>query len=195
MQNRLLQQIEFVRQTDRLKAVLRKTSPIGQNRKENSAEHSWQLILFAILIVEHSNESIDLLRVLKMLAIHDVGEIETGDVFHYHKAQVEGLAEKELAAVRKQLSVLPIDQAQELCDLWQEFEAKETAESKFATALDRFVPMILNLENDGGTLVEFNLTVEQVLDKNDGILAGSSLLWEAYEAMVADAKDRGFLIG
>ena len=152
-------------------------------------------MLFAMLIVEHSNEPIYLMRVLKMLAIHDVGEIETGDVFHYHKSQIEGLAEAELAAVEKQLAVLPDDQAIEFLELWKEFESKATPESKFATALDRFVPMILNLANEGGSLVEFRLTVEQVLDKNDGILDGSSLLWEVYEIMVGEARSRGFLIG
>lgn len=153
------------------------TSPIGAARKENSAEHSWQVILMAITLEEHANTGVDLLRVVKMLAIHDVVEIDVGDTFHYAKSSTPDLAERELAAAKRVLGMLPDDQAAELLQFWREFEARETPEAQFAAAIDRLVAFLLNAGNRGGTWIEHEITTDQVLEKNGHIAEGSEALW------------------
>ena len=150
---RLQRQLQFIAEVDKLKSVLRRTSPIGAKRRENSAEHSWQVILCALMLREHANEEIDLLRVLTMLAVHDVVEVDAGDTFHYDKASRADLAEREAAAAERLFGLLPPDQAQEYRTLWMEFESQESAEAKFAVAVDRFSAFIMNHHNGGGTWV------------------------------------------
>lgn len=187
------QQISFLTAADALKTVERQTSPVGLSRKENSAEHSWQVILAATILAPHSAEPIDLLRVIKMLAIHDLPEIECGDVFHYAKDQDPDLPARELAATKRILSHLPIDQAQEFLALWQEFEARETPEAKFAHSVDRLMAFIMNQNNQGGTWVEHNLTAAQVLDKNSHVAEGSPAIFELIQQIVANAAHQGWL--
>ncbi|MBA4293419.1 phosphohydrolase [bacterium] len=187
------QQISFLTAADALKTVERQTSPIGLTRKENSAEHSWQVILAATVLAPHSAEPIDLLRVIKMLSIHDLPEIECGDVFHYAKDQDPDLPARELDATKRILSHLPIDQAQEFLALWQEFEARETPEAKFAHAVDRLMAFIMNQNNQGGTWVEHQLTAAQVLDKNSHVAEGSSAIFELIQQIVANAARKGWL--
>jgi len=187
------QQIAFLTETDKLKSVERKTSPIGQARKENSAEHSWQVILAAMILAEHSNEPTNLLRVIQMLAIHDIVEIDTGDVFHYAKHDVTDLEAQEQAAANRIYGLLPEHQASELEALRQEFEARETAESKFAHSVDRLMAFIMNTNNQGGTWKEFNLTREQVLDKNSHIADGAAALYSLIESITASAVEQNFL--
>lgn len=189
----LEQQIAFLTETDKLKSVERKTSPIGLDRKENSAEHSWQVILSAIILTEHSKAEIDLLKVIKMLAIHDLPEIDCGDVFHYAKTTDPNLSANELAATIRILSLLPIDQAQELLALWQEFEAQETPEAKFAHSVDRLMAFIMNRNNDGGTWTEFNLTQSQVLDKNSHVADGAPVLYDLIKQITLEASNQGWL--
>ncbi|MFM9873682.1 MAG: HD domain-containing protein [Fimbriimonadaceae bacterium] len=189
----LEQQIAFLTETDKLKSVERKTSPIGLTRKENSAEHSWQVILSAIILAEHSKTEIDLLKVIKMLAIHDLPEIDCGDVFHYAKTTDPSLPAKELAATKRILSLLPIDQAQDLLALWQEFESQETPESKFAHSVDRLMAFIMNRGNQGGTWAEFNLTQSQVLEKNSHVADGAPALYDLIKQITNEATEQGWL--
>ena len=191
MNDRLKAQFKFLTEADRLKTVLRKTSIIGGLRKENSAEHSWHVILTALTIAEHANEAIDILRVIKMLALHDLGEIEVGDTLHYQKSAL-GL-DAELAAIERLFSMLPSEQAAEYRELWLEFSAQETSEAKFAAAIDRVWPCIHNFYNQGGSWLEFNITLAQALKNNSHISAGSSNLWEFVEALLQQAHDKGFM--
>ena len=186
LSDKLLKQLEFIKVTDQLKSIHRKTSPINHERKENSAEHSWQVMLTSIILAEHSNEKIDLLKVLKMLAVHDVVEIDVGDTFHFHKSLDPDLHNKELAAAKRILGILPKEQGEELLDLWNEFEAKETKESKFANSVDRLMAFIMNSNNNGGTWAEYNLELEQVLNKNSEIKNGSDNLWELAQALASN---------
>ena len=195
MNDRLRQQLSFIVETDALKKVERRTRPLGQQRRENSAEHSWQVALTAMLLAEHANEDIDLLRVLRMLLIHDTPEVDVGDVFHYEKDSQAGLHARERAAVERLTALLPPDQAQEYLSLWLEFEAGETPDARFAAAVDRFMAFMMNSGNDGGTWVEHQLAAAQVLDKNAHIVEGSNAIWEAVEEIVSTAVDQGHLKG
>ncbi len=193
MQSDLVQQLRFIAETDALKGVERRTRPIGQSRRENSAEHSWQVALTALLLAEHANEPVDLLRVLRMLLVHDVPEVDVGDVFHYDKAGTDGLHERETAAARRLFGLLPDTQRDELLALWLEFEARETPEARYAAAIDRFMAFIMNSHNGGGTWIEYALSAGQVLENNAHIADGARPIWEAVEEIVARAESDGLL--
>jgi putative hydrolases of HD superfamily len=176
--------ISFIIETDKLKGVLRKTSPIKLSRYENSAEHSWQVILFAILFEKYANEPVDLLKVIKMLVIHDIVEIDVGDVFHYAKDSSINLYEKELKAAKRIFSILDEGSAGELLSLWSEFEERKTPEAKYAASIDRVIAFIINNENNGGTWKKYQITREQILDKNSHIAEGSIELWKLANSIV-----------
>jgi putative hydrolase of HD superfamily len=188
---KLSQQIGFITEIDKLKGILRQTSPIGMERRENSAEHSWQVVLCAITLQEHANQKIDLLKVVKMLALHDTVEIDVGDVFHYDKAATENLYEKELAAAKRIFSLLPEPQRTEYLELWTEFEAKETAEAKYATSIDRLIGVLMNTRNNGGAWVRHKINAKQVLEKNATIQEGSESLWEFAQSIVSECQSKG----
>lgn len=187
--NQLKQQIVFIVEVDKLKNVLRQTSPIGESRRENSAEHSWQAILCAITFVEHANEPVDLLKVVKMLALHDIVEVDVGDVFHYSKADAKNLFEREFAAAKRIFGLLPQALQEEYMALWLEFEKRETPESRYASAIDRQIPLILNLNNAGGTWLEHNISKAQVLEKTQHIAEGSMRLWDLTKSMIHEAYE------
>lgn len=189
--NRIWNQLQFIVEADRLKGVLRRTSPIGAERRENSAEHSWQVVLMAVLLHEHANEPINLLTVVKMLTIHDVVEVDAGDTFHYDKSSRDNLADLESQAAERLFGMLPADQATELSSLWREFEAKETPEARFAAAIDRFIPFLINSHNDGGTWVKHGVTANQILELNGHIGAGSLSIWKAAQQIVSRALEAG----
>ncbi len=180
--SRLEQQLDFLRIADALKRVDRMTRLIQKagetSRRENSAEHSWHMALMAMVLVEHANEPVDLARVLQMVLIHDIVEIDAGDTFVYDAAAMIGKAEREEQAAERIFGQLPDDQQAELLALWHEFEARETPEAKFASALDRLAGMLPNAANDGGTWHEHSVTVEQVIRRNESIAIGSDVLWE-----------------
>ena len=182
----------FLTELDKLKGVLRRTSPIGQDRRENSAEHSWQVVLCALILSEHTAAPIDVLKVVKMLALHDTVEIDVGDTFHYDKAAQTDLHEREAKAADRLFSLLPDDQATEFKALWEEFEAKETPESRFAAGLDRMMPFVLNFHNQGGTWLEYSLTKDQVLSVNWEIAAGLPELGCWIKDLVEEADLRGY---
>ena len=181
-ETRLEQQLDFLRVVDALKRVDRMTRLIQRSgeisRRENSAEHSWHLALMAMMLVEHANEPVDLARVLQMILVHDIVEIDAGDTFVYDAAAMVGKADREEAAANRIFGLLPDDQKVELLELWHEFEARETPEAKYASALDRLAGMLPNAVNNGGTWNEHHVTVEQVTRRNESIATGSDVLWE-----------------
>jgi len=151
MPPRLLQQMQFVVEIDKLKRVLRQTLLTDGSRRENSAEHSWHIALMAILLSEYATEPIDILRVVKMLLLHDLVEIDAGDTFCYDDRGHESKAEREMQAADRLFSLLPPDQASEFRALWDEFEAQETADAQFASTLDRLQPLLNNHQTQGHT--------------------------------------------
>jgi putative hydrolase of HD superfamily len=186
-------QIAFIIEIDKLKTVLRKTKLLHEERFENSAEHSWQLALAALILSEYCNEKIDIAHVVKMLLVHDLVEVYAGDTLHYHKEADETLLRRERAAAKKIFGILPEEQEKELLTLWNEFESQLTPGAKFATAIDRLVPMILNFCSDGKAWKEFSITPAQVIDKNKHIKNGSEDLWKFAQQIIQDAIDKGNL--
>ena len=167
----LQQHIAFIIEVDKLKTVLRKTKTANLTRYENSAEHSWQIALFALNLREFASEPVDIDKVVRMLLIHDLGEIDTGDTLAY---AADGAAEREaeeLAAMRRILGLLPQPMSTDLLALWQEFEARETPEARFARAVDRLMPILLNLQSGGQSWRENGVSKQQVLSMGVGKIA------------------------
>lgn len=180
----LERQLAFLREIDRLKSVVRLSPLIDRSRRENSAEHSWHLAMYALVLAEHAAGSIDILRVVKMLLIHDIVEIDAGDVPFHDPATHVGQAEREHLAAERLFGLLPGTQAVEFRDLWHEFEAAASDDAKFAKALDRFQPMLHNAATDGGSWVECAVTLEQIKARcQPPIERGAPALWKAAEEM------------
>ncbi len=192
--SRLEQQLALLIELDQLKSVLRRTRvKSAEGRLENSAEHSWHVALMAILMEEHANEPVDIARVVKMLLLHDIVEIDAGDTFVYDAVASAEQEEKELAAAKRLFGMLPVEQGKALFELWLEFEAAESADAKFAKALDRLIPMLLNYHNDGQSWQEHGVTREQALTINKRIGLGSEVLWEKAQQVIAEATEKGWL--
>ncbi|MFX1514034.1 MAG: HD family hydrolase [Promethearchaeota archaeon] len=189
----LKSQINFIIELDKLKEVYRQTYVINTDRKENSAEHSWHLALMAILLNGYSNEPIDLFHVLKMLLIHDIVEIDTGDTFCYDKTEDLDRMEGERKAANRIFTLLPDNQAKEFQDLWNEFEDRITAEARFAAALDRIMPLLHNYYTQGKSWQEHGITSDQVLARNRYIDDGSKFLWHYARTLIHDAVKKQYL--
>nr|WP_248281476.1 HD domain-containing protein [Aromatoleum petrolei] len=182
----LERQLNFLQEIDRLKSVVRLSPLIDRSRRENSAEHSWHLALYALVLAEHAAGTVDVVRVVKMLLIHDIVEIDAGDVPFHVPSTHDGQAERERLAAERIFGLLPEVQAVEFRDLWFEFEAAESDDAKFAKALDRFQPMLHNAATDGGTWVECEVTLEQIEARcRPPIQGGAPALWEAAAGMAA----------
>jgi len=187
MTSDLERQLGFLKEIDRLKSIVRLSPLIDRSRRENSAEHSWHLALYALVLAEHAAGSVDVLRVVKMLLIHDVVEIDAGDVPFHLPATHVGQAERERLAAERIFGLLPEDQASEFHDLWREFEAAESDDARFAKALDRFQPMLHNAATDGGTWLECGVTLEQITARcRPPIEGGAPALWEAAAGMAEE---------
>lgn len=194
MMSRLEQQLSLLMELDQLKSVLRRTRvKSAQGRLENSAEHSWHVALMAILMEEHANEPVEIARVVKMLLLHDIVEIDAGDTFVYDAVASVQQEEKELAAAQRMFGMLPNEQGSALMALWQEFERGQSADAKFAKALDRIIPMLLNYHNQGQSWQEHNVTRAQALTVNKKIELGSDALWEKAKQMIEEATEKGWL--
>ncbi|MDP4302337.1 HD domain-containing protein [Leptothrix discophora] len=185
--------IDFILELDRLKSVTRKTRPLGLDRQENSAEHSWQIALLASSLAHLAAEPVDVDRVVAMLLVHDIGEIDTGDTLVYaegHDWAAQQLAER--AAVERIFGLLPPEPAARYLALWLEFEAAETPEARYAHAADRAMPVLLNLANDGQSWREHGVSHARVVARIAGpIQAGCPALWNYLEARLAEAQARG----
>ncbi|USD48805.1 HD domain-containing protein [Vibrio sp. SCSIO 43153] len=191
---RLEKQLALLIELDQLKSVLRRTRVKSADRRlENSGEHSWHVALMAVLMQEHANAPVDIARVMKMLLIHDVVEIDAGDTFVYDVAASKEQEEKELKAAERLFGMLPRDQGDELFALWKEFEAAQSDDAKYAKALDRLIPMLLNYHNDGQSWKEHGVTREQALTINKRIEFGSVILWDKAKELIEEATEKGWL--
>ena len=190
----LLQQISFIKEIDKLKYIQRKTKLLNSDRHENDAEHSWHLAMMTIVLAQHSNKPIDVLKVLKMVLIHDLVEIDAGDTFLYDTVKDHTNSEQELIAAKRIFGLLPKEQAEELIAIWQEFEDGITDEAKFARSMDRFEPLLQNTSNNGGTWKEFNVPYHKVYDKKKAIKEGSITIWEYAEKLINESVEKGILI-
>jgi putative hydrolase of HD superfamily len=188
--DRLARQLYFILELDKLKSIYRRTYLIDGTRSENSAEHSWHLALMAMVLAEHANEPLDVGKVIRMVLIHDIVEIDAGDTYIYD-AQ-DDKAEREQRAADRIFGLLPADQAQQFRDLWEEFEARQTAEARFASALDRFIPQLHNFHTQGRSWKEHGITSERVLLRNVEISHGSITLWEWTQVLIERAEAEGF---
>ena len=185
--------IAFILEVEKLKSVTRKVKPLGLERYENSAEHSWQLCLFAYSLEPYAAAPVNMNHVIRMLLVHDIGEIDTGDTMVFVEGGWAERKQDELAAVKRIFGLLPTTQADELMALWQEFEAGETADAKFANAVDRAMPSLLNLNSNGQSWKENGISHERVVKRLQGqIEAGCPALWTYLEPRLAEAKERGF---
>ncbi len=192
--DRLEKQLALLIELDKLKSVLRRTRvKSAEGRLENSGEHSWHVALMAVLMEEHANAPVDICRVMKMLLIHDVVEIDAGDTFVYDTAASKEQAEKEIKAAERLFGMLPTDQGQELLALWQEFEAAQSDDAKYAKALDRLIPMLLNYHNNGQSWKENSVTREQALTINKRIEFGSVTLWDKAKELIEETTEKGWL--
>ena len=190
--NRLEQQMAFILEIDKLKRVDRQTLIVDGTRPENSAEHSWHIALMALLMVEHIDQGsdIDLLKVVKMLLVHDIIEIDAGDVFAYDED--EEREEREKKAGRRIFGLLPQDQAEELYQLWREFEERQTPEARYAASLDRLLPLVQNYLTGGYTWVKYHIPEEKVRKRNQVIIESSRNLWEYAQTIIDQAKEKGY---
>jgi putative hydrolase of HD superfamily len=192
--DRLERQIQFVIEIDKLKNVFRQTLLIDRSRRENSAEHSWHIAVLAVLLSEYARKSdIDILRVIKMALIHDLVEIDAGDTYCYDEKGARNQREREKRAADRVFGILPADQAEELLNLWREFERGETPEAQFAGALDRVQPLINNYSTDGEMWREHGIKSGQVVRRNSAVNEGSPVLWEYTSQLINDAVKRGML--
>ncbi|HWR35204.1 MAG TPA: HD domain-containing protein [Clostridia bacterium] len=190
---RIQQQLSFILEIDKLKTVLRQTLLCDQSRRENSAEHSWHLAVMAMLLTEYAVEPVDVTRVLTMLLIHDVVEVDAGDVFAYDAAGNVGKEEREREAAERIFGLLPAEQGKELRGLWEEFEARATSESKFANALDRLQPLLHNSRTEGGTWRIHNVRRDQVLKRMEPVMIGMPEVYPIVQKIVDDACDCGWI--
>ena len=191
---RLDSQIGFVLEADRLKTVLRQSTLTDRSRRENSAEHSWHLALMALVLAEHAPPGTDLARVMAIVVLHDLVEIDAGDLFQYAaQPQQARQAAAERAAADRLFPILPPPQAASLRALWDEFEERATAEARFARALDRLQPMLINMVTEGGTWAAHDVTADQVLARVALIEDGSPSLGAYARNMIDRALDRGIL--
>ena len=178
MDERLKKQMDFLLEADKLKFITRQTYLSDGKRKENDGEHSWHLALMAVLLSEYSNEKIDLVKVITMVLIHDIVEIDAGDTYAYDTLGNQSKREREVKAADRIFNILPKDQAQKLRQLWEEFEAYETPEAKFAHVCDNVQPLMLNDATDGLAWREHDVKKSQVLQRNRRTGEGSQVLME-----------------
>ena len=190
----LLKQVAFIKEIDKLKYIQRKTKLFNSDRHENDAEHSWHLAMMTIVLAEHSDKPIDVLKVVKMVLIHDIVEIDAGDTFIYDTTKNHTNTAEELLAAKRIFGLLPTEQAAEFIEIWQEFEDGLTDEAKFARSMDRFEPLLQNTSNNGGTWAEFNVPYQKVYDKKKDIKKGSATIWDYAVSLINESVDKGILM-
>jgi putative hydrolase of HD superfamily len=190
---RLAAQLQFLLEIDKLKQVARRTLIADGSRRENDAEHSWHITVMAIVLAEYAPPGTDIAKVVRMLLVHDLVEIYAGDTYCYDAAAVCNQAERERQAADRLFALLPPDQSQSVRNLWEEFEAKQTPEARFAAALDRVQPVLLNYHTQGKAWREHGVTKAQVIARNRHIESGSPLLWDYIRKLIDDAVARDYL--
>ena len=189
----LVKQVAFIKEIDKLKYIQRKTKLFNSDRPENDAEHSWHLAMMTIVLAEHSDKTINVLKVLKMVLIHDIVEIDAGDIFLYDTSKSHDNTEQERLAAQRIFGLLPAAQAEEFIAIWEEFEEGITDEAKFAKSMDRFEPLLQNTSNNGGTWAEFNVPYQKVYEKKKTMKDGSATIWHYAENLINESVEKGIL--
>ncbi|QJW46887.1 HD domain-containing protein [bacterium BFN5] len=193
--NRLEQQIAFIVEIDKLKAIYRQSYITGGARNETDAEHSWHMAVMAILLAEHvGGHDVDVLKVIKMLLIHDIVEIDAGDTYCYDALARQSQAQREQAAADRLFGILPEDQMLEFRALWEEFELMTTPEARFAAALDRLQPLLLQYHTSGKSWQEHDIVSAKVKERNQHIKHISQTLAELVEEIIEDSVQKGYLL-
>ncbi len=190
---RIARQFAFIIEADRLKEVFRQTLLTQSRRPENDAEHSWHICLMTLVLAEHSNVPVDALRVLKMLTIHDLVEIDAGDTYAYDTAGMSDQHERECVAADRIFGLLPDDQATEFRAIWDEFEARDTPEAKFAAAMDRIHPMLLNILTQGEKWRQHGVSLPKVIARNEHAKDGAAAVWAHAVELLNQAVAEGYL--
>ncbi|MDM1817927.1 HD domain-containing protein [Serratia ureilytica] len=189
----MTQAIQFLMEIDKLKGVQRRTKVLGTQRQENSAEHSWHFAIAAMSLAPYAGDDVDIQRVIQMALLHDIVEIDAGDVLVYDLAARAAIHDQEVAAARRLFGMLPQTQREYFTALWQEYEDGESADARFALLLDRTMPMLMNLHNEGQSWVENGISLEQVLARNASIADVHPELWHHLEQHLRDAQRKGWL--
>lgn len=188
--NPLLQKLTFLHEIDRLKSVIRQSPLLDRSRKENSAEHSWHLAMYALLLQDYAVGVVDANRVIKMLLLHDIVEVDVGDTPLHSSASPNDQYRAEMQAASRLFGLLPAPESSELLALWQEFEEAKSEDAKFAKALDRVQPLLVNVMTGGGTWNDHGVSLELVLQRyGPTIRRGSPILWELCEQLVQQHFD------
>lgn len=193
LKEKLLKDMDFIVELDRMKTILRQTSLINEDRREDDAQHSWHISVMTMVLSEYANEEIDTFKVIKMLLIHDLVELYAGDTFCYDKKANQNKKERELVAADKVFGMLSGDKGQEMRALWDEFEDMETAEALFAASMDRLQPMLNNYKNDGGTWQKFDVPQSDIYKRISPVKESSDELWKFVEHMLEDAFEKGLI--
>ena len=191
--DRFAEQLNFLKEIDRMKTVYRRNVVIDKSRQEDDASHSWHMAIMAYLLREYSNESVDISKVMLMCLIHDIVEIDAGDTYAYDENGKKTQAERERAAKQRIFSMLPDDQRDELTALFDEFEAGETAEARYVRAMDNLQPLILNDSNDGGDWKEHGVRAEQVYGRQGRTRLGSEKLYDVTDSIIKRHIEKGNL--
>ena len=194
LDTRLKQQIQFIVEVDKVKNIFRQTYLADANRKENDAEHSWHLALMAVLLKDYMKEEIDLAKVMIMVLIHDLVEIDAGDTYAYDESGAATKREREEKAADRIFGLLPEDQGQEFRKLWEEFEAYETPEAKYAHMLDNSQPLFLNNATDGISWVEHGVKKSQIYTRNRRTGEGAPKIWEYMQELIDQHVEKGHVI-
>ncbi|WP_411753679.1 HD domain-containing protein [Serratia sp. (in: enterobacteria)] len=189
----MTQTIQFLMEIDKLKSVQRRTKVMGTQRQENSAEHSWHFAIAALSLAPYASDEVDIQRVIQMALLHDIVEIDAGDVMVYDLAARAAIHDQEVAAAKRLFGILPEPQRGVFTALWQEYEAGESADARVALVLDRCMPMLMNLHNGGQSWVENDISLQQVLDRNTMIADIHPELWHYLELHLRDAQRKGWL--
>ena len=193
MDDRIDKQLAFSLEIDKVKNIFRQTHLSGNGRNENDAEHSWHMAVMAYLLKEYANEEIDIAKVMLMCLIHDIVEIDAGDTYAYDVESLKTQKAREDAAKERIFSILPEEQAREFMEIFDEFEAYETPESKFAHAMDNIQPLILNDSNNGGDWRAHSVTVEQIYGRQSKTKLGSERLFEVTDEIIKRNIKKGNL--
>jgi putative hydrolase of HD superfamily len=189
--DRLQQQMDFILEIDKEKNILRQTHLSGHGRRENDAEHAWHMAIMAYLLREHANETVDILKVILMCLIHDVVEIDAGDAYAYDTEALASQKEREDRAKERIYSLLPPDQKEELVALFDEFEANQTPEARFAHAMDNFQPLLLNHSNNGGDWREHQVSAARVYERHGMTRLGSETLYAVTDRLLQENIQKG----
>ena len=190
---RLEQQLTFLVELDKAKSIYRQSYLTDESRKENDGEHMWHLAMFVLVLAEHAGEPIDVAKVLEMVLVHDIVEIDAGDTYIYDEVAKETQMAREAMAADRLYGLLPPDQGARFRAVWEEFEARQTPESRFAAAVDRLQPVLLNLATKGRAWTEHGMTADRVRDVNSKIALGSPVLWDHVRQLLDDAVRDGYL--